>query len=218
LKQLSKIITTTTAMVLLFLVMIVGFWAATYQATTINASLSFTAEDVAVDIVGKVMGSAEQVTDFQQSIDPNKLNNSSFSWSIGSVSFDFENQQPIRVGVAIRNDGVDTNLYCKVSVSVTLPSGVTLKYRQTGGTSPAPYSSTVTKANFVPSLLTTLSSNASYTATSGTTLPAYNPATSTLTNSKVYYLELEFTLTDFTSDVSSFAIAFGMNIGSSTLV
>ena len=211
-KHSFKIMTTLIAMCTIMAVMVVGIWAATSQTTEVTASLTFTAQDVDVQLVGRIMGSATPTVDWSKDIESNRVNLTTISWNIGSLSFDASTRAPIRVGVAIRNNGVNTNPYCETTVSASLPTGVTMTYNQSGGSSASPVSRTYSAEEFDPSIISSLSSSAAATASSGTTLPAYNPATSSLTNGKVYYYEIVFTLTNWDSDITPFAIAFGMNI------
>lgn len=216
-KHSFKIMTTVVAMCTIMAVMMIGIWAATSQTSNVTATLSFTATDVDVQFLGRVTGSATPANDWVQNIESNKVESTTVSWNIGTLSFDSTTKSPIKVGIAMRNNGVETKPYCITSVSTTLPAGVTMTYKQTGGTTAAPYSTTYSSSEFVPSVLTVLSANAASTASSGTTLPYYNPTTSALTTGKVYYYEIVFTLTSWDSDVAPFAIAFGMNVASSKI-
>lgn len=219
-KHSFKIMTTLVAMCTIMAVMVVGIWAATSQTTNVTASVTFTAQDVDVQFVGKIMGSATQTTDWAQNVDASRVNLTSVSWDIGDLSFDASTKVPIRIGIAIRNNGVDTNPYCKTTVTASLPTGVTMTYEQLGGSTASPTSMTYSRSEFIPSLVNTLTadSNCKATASSGATLPAYNPTSSALTTGKVYYFEIVFTLTNWDNDVEPFAIAFGMNVQSSKIL
>ena len=216
-KHSFKIMTTVVAMCTIMAVMIVGIWAATSQTSNVSAHLTFTAQDVDVQFLGRISGTSNVVNDWVQNISSEKLDATSISWGIGSLSFDSSTKSPIVVGIAMRNNGVETKPYCVTSVTATLPTGVSMTYKQTGGSTAAPYSTSYTAEEFVPNILSTLSSSASATASSGTTLPAYNPTTSELANGKVYYYEIIFTLTSWDSDIQPFSVAFGMNVASSKI-
>ena len=219
-KHSFKIMTTLIAMCTIMAVMVVGIWAATSQTTNVTASLTFTAQDVDVQFVGRILGSATPTQDWAQNIDANRVNSTTVSWNLGNLTFDASTKTPIKVGIAMRNNGVNTNPYCKTTVTASIPTVVTMTYEQLGGSTASPTSTTYSSSEFIPSLVNTLTadSNCKATASSGATLPAYNPTSSALTTGKVYYFEIVFTLTNWDNDVEPFAIAFGMNVQSSKIL
>ena len=216
-KYSAKIITTSVAICFVLALMVVGIWSATIQVSNVSATLSFIAEVVDVQLLGRVTGAKETNIYWSKNIESNKKNSQSTTWDIGSLTFNDTTKTPIKIGVAIRNNGTDTNPYCKPSINISIPSCVTLTYKQIGGTTAKPYTTKYTSTGFTSTALSTLSYASAYTASSGTTIPAYNPTTSELTTNKVYYFEIIFTLVDWNVDVDTFSLSFGMEISSSQI-
>ena len=65
-KHSFKIMTTVVAMCTIMAVMIVGIWAATSQTSNVSAHLTFTAQDVDVQFLGRISGTSNVVNDWVQ--------------------------------------------------------------------------------------------------------------------------------------------------------
>lgn len=217
-KYLSKIVTTCTAMVMLAVIMIVGYWASTIQNTTISSTVSFTATDVDVSLVGVVTGSTTPVATFNTRISDNEYDSVAKSWELGSLAFNGTTKEPIVIGLAIRNNGIDTNPYLTCEVVGNVPSNVRVAYKQIGGENARPYSQVVSENEFSSAIISSLANESSATAVGGSSIPAYNPSgTNNLTTGKVFYYQIEFSIVDFNQDVPAFNLALGMTIQSSRL-
>lgn len=217
-KHSFKIMTTVVAMCTIMAVMMVGIWAATSQDTKVSAYLTFTAQDVDVQFIGRISGTATPTNDWIQNISSEMKDSTSISWAIGSLSFDGQTKDSIKIGIAMRNNGIDTKPYCVTNISTNLPAGVTMTYRQTGGITAAPAATVYSQSEFIPSIISSLSASAAETSASGTVPPAYNPAsTNAMATGKVFYFEIVFTLNNWDSDIEPFSVAFGMNIASSKI-
>ncbi len=217
-KYMFKILTTLSAMVLLSIIMIMGFWAATIQTTTISSTISFTATDVDVNIVGVVTGSETPVATYTTNISDKEFDTVSKSWDLGQLLFSGTTKAPIVIGLAVRNNGIDTNPYITCEVVGDVPSNVKVRYSQIGGENAIPYSQVVSANEFSSALISSFQAESSQTAVGGISIPAYNPSsTNNLTTGKVFYYQIEFSIIDFNQAVDSFNLALGMTIQSNRL-
>ena len=214
-KYMIKIITTSLVMVLMSVFMAVGIWASPSEPSTISSVISFLATDVDVSLVGVVSGSEVPVETFQTNISNEEYDEVSKSWNLGRLMFNNSTKAPITMGIAIRNNSEETKPYIQTNVFGNVPSNIRVKYSQIGGENANPYSQTVSKNDFSSAIISSLQSECFETSTNGLSVPEYNPLViNNLTQGKVYYYQVEFSIIDKSREVESFCLDLGITLKS----